>query len=590
MDGFFGQLLRIDLTTGSISVEPIEEQVFHDYLGGKGLGTYLLLREIPGDVDPLSPANKLIFVTGQASDTGHPAASRYGVISKSPQTGIYAESYSGGHVAPVMKGTGYDAVIIQGASTEPVYLVITEDGVRLENAASLWGLESYEAEDRIKAQAGLKNAQALVIGPAGERLVRFACIKNNYWRSAGRTGMGTVMGSKKLKGIVFSGKRKAAVHDPERVKALIKDLRRIGRDSGGVKAYFNYGTPMMVSMLNEVHSFPTRYWKQGRSPWVNTLSAEYMNDQMKVKSRACKGCFIACGKLTEVLQGKYRGLTIEGPEYETIYALGGLCCLETLEEVVYLNDLCDRLGIDTMTAGNLAALTIEAGLQGRISGAPGYGDAEGIAKLIHSIVKREGLGAVLAEGIKTAASRWGMSDQAIHVKGMEPAGYDPRVLKGMGLAYATSDRGACHLRATFYKPELSGIIDPKQIKGKAELFVDYEDRLAIFDTFIFCRFYRDLLEWEALQELIEAFTGRAYARGELKDMANRIITLTRTFNLSCGITRADDTLPPRFFKEPLGEHGEHSINREELDQMVSEYYALRGWDEKGVPPPGGGSG
>ncbi len=583
MDGFFGKLLRIDLTTRSTRVEAIEEQVFQDYLGGKGLGTYLLLQEIPGDVDPLAPENKLIFVTGQASDTGHPAASRYGVISKSPQTGIYAESYSGGHIAPVMKGTGYDAVVIQGASAGPMFLVVTEDGVRFEDAAETWGLESYEAEDRIKAQAGLKTAQALVIGPAGERLVRFACIKNNYWRSAGRTGLGAVMGSKKLKGIVFSGGQKAQVHDPDKVNKLIQDLRRAGKESGGVKAYFNYGTPMMVAMLNEVHSFPTRYWKQGRSPWVNTLSAEYMNDQMKVKSRACKGCFIACGKLTEVLQGKYQGLTIEGPEYETIYALGGLCCLQTLEDVVYLNDLCDRLGIDTISAGNLAALAIEAGLQGKITGAPDYGDTEGIAALIGSIVQREGLGAVLAEGIQAAADRWGMSDQAIHVKGLEPAGYDPRVLKGMGLGYAISDRGACHLRATFYKPELSGIIDPAQIEGKAELFVDYEDRLAIFDTFIFCRFYRDLLDWEALQVLIEAFTGRAYTRGELKVMANRIITMTRRFNLSCGITRADDTLPPRFFSEPLGEQAELTITREELDRMVSEYYALRGWDENGVP-------
>ena len=583
MKSFHGKLLRINLSKQKSSVENIEESTFRENLGGKGLGTSLLLNEVKADVDPLGTKNKIIFVTGCASDSNHPAASRYGVISKSPLTGIYAESYSGGAVAPVMKATGYDAIIIEGTSNKAVAIIIKNSQVEFINADSIWGSNAYEAEDYLLKVTGDKGAQALVIGPAGENMVRFACIKNNKWRTAGRTGLGAVMGSKKLKGIAFHGNNKVEPFDTEKVKSLISKVRKDGKASDGTKAYTLYGTPMMVNILNNVNSFPTRYWHQGQSESVEYLNADYMNSNMKVKPKACKGCFIACGKMTEILQGKYKGLTIEGPEYETIYAFGGLCCLKTLEEVAYLNDLCDSLGVDTMSTGNLAALTIEAGLKGIIKETPKYGDTEGIADLIRDIVHKKGHGKVLAEGIKVAAEKWGLNEYAIHVKGMEPAGYDPRILKGMGLAYATSGRGACHLRATFYKPELSGIIAPDQIEGKAKLFIDYEDRMTIFDTFVFCRFYRDLIDWSDLQELIEAYTGMALNQNELRDMANKITTMSRQFNMDAGITRADDALPPRYYDEPLGENGEYRITRDEIDTMVSEYYALRNWNCDGVP-------
>ncbi len=583
MYGFFGRLLRIDLASKSSRVEEIEKTVLKTYLGGKGLGTYLLLREVGSRTEPLSPQNKLIFVTGPAADSGHPAASRYAVLSRSPLTGIYGAAYSGGHAAPVMKRTGFDAFIIEGSSSEPVFLNVSEKGAQFHDASVLWGMDSYETEERIKEQVGVQGSQALVIGPAGENMVRFACIKNNRWRSAGRTGMGAVMGSKKLKGIVFSGRERAAVADECKLKEIVRELRERGKVDGGARAYYNFGTPMMVAIMNEVCSFPRRYWHEGKAPSTKKFSAEYMREQMKTRPRACRGCFIACGKLSTVTGGRHRGLVIEGPEYETIYSFAGLCCIEDLEEVAYLNDLCDRLGMDTISAGNLAALAVEAGLAGKVSGAPRYGDVDGIAALLQEMAEWKGLGSVLARGIREAAAQLGMEESAIHVKGLEPAGYDPRVLKGMGLAYATSDRGACHLRATFYKPELSGIIDPKQVEGKAALFVDYEDRMAVFDTMIFCRFFRDLIGWEELGETIAAVTGIPYSNRELRQLANRVVTLTRMFNISCGLTRADDTLPKRFFREPLGEKGEHYITPEELEQMVEEYYALRGWDSEGVP-------
>ena len=307
-----------------------------------------------------------------------------------------------------------------------------------------------------------------------------------------------------------------------------------------------------------------------------------MQENFDVKSKACPVCFLSCGKLSTVKKGPYTGLTIEGPEFETIYALGGLNCLNSLEEVAYLNDLCDRLGVDTMTAGNVTAFAIEAYRRGKLDYKIDYGDTERIAELIRLIVKREGVGGLLAEGVREASRKLGLEDIAIHVKGLEPAGFDPRRLKGMGLAYAVSSRGACHLRGTFYKAELSGQISPDTIEGKAELFIDYEDRAALFDSLILCRFFRDLIGWDELSKIIEASTGLKLAKDDLKRMANRITTQARLFNIREGLTKKDDTLPRRFFRENLD--GENTvIKEEEFNRMLDDYYRLRGWDRMGIP-------
>ena len=581
--GNYGKLIRINLDEKRASVEEIGPSVLHQTIGGKGLGTHLLLEELDPNVDPLSPENKIIFTTGPACDTGLAAVSRYGVFSKSPLTGTYAESYAGGHVAPLMKRTGYDAFILEGSSSSPVFLHVHPGGVSFRQADSLWGMDTYQAEDRMKEEVGVKGAQAIVIGPAGEKQVAFACIKNNYWRSAGRGGMGAVLGSKRVKGLVFSGDSRAPLADPDLLKRCVLELKEKGKDNRGVQAYYKFGTPMMVSILNKINSFPTRYWYQGSMENWQKISAEAMQDTMEVRSRACRGCFIACGKLSTVLQGRHKGLQIEGPEYETLYAIGGLCCIDSLEEIVYLNDLCDRLGMDTISAGNLVAFAIEAGLRGNLKDAPAYGDVDAIARLLRDISARQGTGALLARGIRAASAWLGLEDLAVHVKGMEPAGYDPRILKGMALGYATSDRGACHLRATFYKPELSGMIPPEQVEGKAALFIDFEDRLTLFDCLIYCRFYRDLVDWEDLALVIEATTGQKLDKAGLQAVASDIVSRTRRFNLGAGVTRADDTLPGRFFKEPLDEEGRQIITEEELNYMVDDYYRLRSWDEYGVP-------
>ncbi|MDW7651214.1 MAG: aldehyde ferredoxin oxidoreductase family protein [Bacillota bacterium] len=584
MYGFHNKYLHINMTDRSFREVPLDDQTLSNYLGGKGLATHLLLEHLPPGTDPLSAENIIIFTTGPAAATKIPAASRYGVFTKSPQTGIYCESYSGGHVAPIIKKTGYDAILITGKSDTPLYLHIHPNGVTFHDARHIWGMDSYATEDAINAEINIKDVQSVVIGPAGENLIAFSCISNNYWRCAGRGGVGAVLGSKKIKGIAFTGDKEAEVADPALLNNFITDLINRGKENAGVSAYRKLGTPMMVNVLNDSDAFPTRYWQDGRYSDYKKINADTMQAKFEVKPKACHRCFIGCGKLSTVREGKHQGLTVEGPEYETIYAFGGLCCINSIEDILYVNDLCDRWGIDTITAGNLAAFAIEAKKRGKLDNAPDYGDTEGIVQFLSDIVSRTNTGEIFANGIRKAASRLHLEELAIHVKGMEPAGYDPRVLKGMGLAYATSDRGACHLRATFYKPELSGMIEPDALEGKAELFIDFEDRLTLFDTFIFCRFFRDLIGWQELSTAIKALTGITMDKNKLQQLASRITDNTRRFNLREGVTAKDDTLPLRLMREPIGDKKQHLITEEELHYLVQDYYKLRGWNKEGCPP------
>jgi aldehyde:ferredoxin oxidoreductase len=385
------------------------------------------------------------------------------------------------------------------------------------------------------------------------------------------------MGSKKINALCFHGTQRRPMAYPGEVKAFAREILDKGKTDAGVANYRKMGTPMMVGVLNKAQAFPTQYWSKGVLEGWEAIGADSLHERCEVQPRACARCFIACGRLSKVKEGPHKGMTLEGPEYETIYAFGGLCLIKNIEDILYLNDICDRLGMDTITAGNLAGLTIEASKRGKIPEKIEYGDVPAIAALLKQIAYRQGLGAVLAEGIQTAAAEWGLEDIAIHVKGLEPAGYDPRVLKGVGLGYATSDRGACHLRATFYKPELSRMIGPDQIEGKAEMFIDFEDRLCLFDTLILCRFYRDLYPWPELSRIIHMSTGLNWGKEEIKKMTNGVISSCREFNLREGMTRDQDSLPLRFHKEALPESGK-VITEEELNRLVNDYYRLRGWE------------
>ena len=586
MHGFYGRILKVDLSKKSFAIDKVDEEVIRTYLGGKGLASWLLYELNPGGIDPFDPANCLIFATGPVTGSNIWGSCRYGVYTKSPQTGFYTESYSGGRVPEAIDAAGFDAIVIQGSSDGATVLAVHPEGAEFHDGKELWGLNTYQAEDAVnerftRKDSGFKRAGAVVIGPAGENLVRFAVIENDYWRSAGRTGVGAVMGSKKLKGILFQGDRERPIYDLKAVREFAKRLAALAKDHPGVKAYKTMGTPQMVKIMNKANAFPTRYWAEGSYEHWEKISADALHQRCDVKPHACLKCLMACGRMTTVREGRHAGLKLEGPEYETIYAFGGLCLIDSIEEIAYLNTICDRVGMDTISAGNLCAFAIEARKRGKIEYPIDYGDVDAIAGLLIMIATRSDIGDVLARGIRYAAEKWGMEDIAVHVKGLEPAGYDPRVLKGMALGYATSDRGACHLRSTFYKAELSGMIKPDQIEGKAELFIDFEDRLTIFDTLILCRFYRDLYPWEELERMIQAVTGLDAGKEALRSKAAAVSTLVRRFNLREGLTPQDDRLPKGLHRE-LEKTG-HRIRQDEMEFMLRDYYRLRGWDEMGRP-------
>jgi aldehyde:ferredoxin oxidoreductase len=585
MNGFYGRILKVDLSQKNFKIDTLDDSIYEKYLGGKGLAAHLLLELNPPEVDPLAPENTLIFANGPLAGSTIWGTCRYGVFTKSPLTGLFTESYSGGRTPDAIDAAGYDAIVIQGKCEQPGVLTIHPDGVDFHEAGDIWGMETYAAEDALNerfARSEYRKKGAVVVGPAAEKLIRFSVVENDYWRSAGRTGAGTVMGSKKLKGILFTGNRKRSHADESGVKEFSKNFMKEFKDHPATGAYKALGTPMLVKVTNQAGAFPTRYWTQGTYDQWEKISGEALVERMDPKPNACAKCFVACGQLGIVKEGRHEGLKIEGPEYETIYAFGGLCLIDSLEEIAYLNDICDRTGMDTITAGNLCGLAIEASRRGIIDDKIDYGDVDAIAELLHKIARREGIGDVLAEGIRPAAKQWDLEDIAVHVKGLEPAGYDPRSLKGMGLAYATSDRGACHLRATFYKPELSGVIAPEQIEGKAELFLEFEDRLAFFDTLILCRFYRDFYLWDKLGEIFHLVTGLESSEKVLKEKARAIATLIRRFNLREGMTIADERLPHALHQK-LEDSGK-VITKEELETMLNDYYKLHGWGEDMMPP------
>jgi aldehyde:ferredoxin oxidoreductase len=577
MNGYFGKLLRIDLSKHNFTYEDIPDAVLATSLGGKGLGTHLLLQENPTGVAPFSPESRFIITTGPATGTRLWSQSRFGVFAKSPATGGYGESYCGGAMAPRIKGCGVDAVILQGRCDKLTALVVSEAGVEFIDASEIKGRDSFETEDFVLRRSA-DGAVAMSIGPAGENGVAFACVKSERWRSLGRGGMGAVLGSKNVKALSFSGRQKAAIADDDMLKAITREIGQAARGNPSTRIYQHFGTPAQVRTTNTFNCFPSRYWQSGQLENWENLTADYMQANFEVKACGCPTCMLRCTKHSKVLHGRHAGLELEGPEFETIYALGGLNAIDSLEEVAWLNVLCDRLGLDTMSAGNISAFAIEAYKHGRIDFPIDYGQPDRVAELFKMIAEAEGVGAVFAKGIKSAARELDLEDIAIHVKGLEPAGFDPRVLRGMGLSYATSARGACHLRGTFYKAELSGQIDPKQIEGKAELHIDYEDRAALFDCLVLCRFYRDLIGWDELVAIYEALTGIKRDQQQLQLLANHITQETRRYNHREGLLASADTLPRRFLREKTSEG--YALSEAELKTMIDDYNAIREQREK----------
>jgi len=556
------KLARINLSDKKAKLLKIPTDWEKSLIGGKGVATKLLFN-IPTKIDPFHSENAIIFAIGPVNGLRLPGSSRMTSVFKSPLTFGYGESQCGGFAAHEMAKTGVHFMCITGRAERPVYLVLEDGDVEVKSATHLWGKDCYETEEILKKDEG---GEVLSIGPAGENLVRFACITHRKGRQFGRCGAGAVMGSKRLKAVVIKGSKDIEVADPEALFEFRKwMLENIVPKLEGMK---NYGTPLISALTNEMGVLPTKYWQFGRFENYEDIGYEKLREYI-VKDVTCYGCSVACGKLRRA-----GDIEVEGPEYETQFALGSLCFVDDPVAIMRANDLCDRYGMDTISAGNVVAFYIACSERGEVEEKVKFGDADGMLELLRKITFRDGIGNVLAEGVKMASEKLGVSVEAVHCKGLEPPGYDARGLFGMGLAYATSQRGACHMRSCAYRPNLAGDIDRFSPEMQAELVKDREDFYCVVDSLVFCRFLclpAIGMDWEDASRLLK-IVGREYSVEQLKVIGENIWKMSYEFNKREGVS--DFELPNIFFN-PLKDSG-YVLKRGDFERMVEEYKKLRG--------------
>jgi aldehyde:ferredoxin oxidoreductase len=586
-----GKILRVNLTEGTIAVEDLSPELARNYIGARGLGTKILYDESPASVDPLGPENKLIFAAGPLTGTYATCGGRYNVVTRAPLTGFIAASNSGGYWPAELKFAGFDAIIVEGKAPQPVYLWIKNGRAELRPAESVWGKDTAETTDMIVSETD-PDAKVACIGPAGERLVLFACVVNDKGRAAGRSGVGAVMGSKNLKAIAVRGTRDVRVADPERFrKAVLDSLAKIKAHpvtSGGLPTY---GTAVLVNVINQHGAFPTRNFQQGVFEGAEKISGETLAETLLVRKRACFGCPIACGRPSVVPGGKYKGAG-EGPEYETAWALGAACGVDNLEAVTKANYICNELGLDPITMGSTIACAMELFERGYLSqetaGMPiRFGDADAMVGLTRMTGYREGIGDLLASGSFRLASEFGHPELSMSAKKQEYPAYDPRGAKGVGLNYATSNRGGCHVRGYTISPEILGVpekIDPLTEEGKPAWVKAFQDVTALVDSAGICLFTTFALGAPDVASMLESATGVPFSTEDAVNAGERIWNLERLYNIREGLTREEDTLASRLLSEPMPE-GPAKGQVVALDGMLSEYYRLRGWDPEGRPTP-----
>jgi aldehyde:ferredoxin oxidoreductase len=597
MHGWNGKLLRVDLTNQRSSVEDITPHEAKDFIGGRGLAIKYLYREMDPQVDPLSPENKLIFATGPLTATPAPTGNRYMVTTKSPLTGALSCSNSGGVFPTEMKRTGFDLIILEGKAKEPVYLWVNDERAEIRPAGHVWGKDSHETEDILLAETDPK-AKVASIGPAGERLARVAAIINDKHRSAARSGVGAVMGSKNLKAVTVRGTNKVSLAEPDRMRELCRQVRAEVAEAVRKGTSLNlYGTAYVPEVTNELGILPTRNFQAGMFEGVENITGHALREKYLIRPKPCFGCPIACGRLTRVEDPAYEGEG-EGPEYETIAALGSACGVDNLAAITKANYLCNELGLDTISIGMTIACAMELYEKGYLPeedvGMPlRFGDADAVIEMVKLAGRREGFGVLLTEGSYRLAEEYGHPECAITAKRQEFPGYDPRGSKGMGLLYATSNIGASHMSGDLAYMEVFGVpkkIDPLTIDDKPGYIKHFEDIFTIVDAaglcvFLSIRYLFDQdfqVEPTRLTELLNYATGAGYTVEGLLEAGERIYNLERMFLVKAGFSRADDTLPPRMLEEPMsaGAAKGHVV---ELDEMLDEFYELRGWDNNGVP-------
>ncbi len=592
MFGYGGRILRVNLTSGRTWSEPLPAELARDYLGGRGVGAFLLHREVPRGADPLGPENRLYVSAGPLSGLLVPGAGKCDVTTKSPLTGGYAGASVGGLLSAELKYAGYDTIAVEGRAPRPVYLFVDDDRVELRDAAPYWGQGSLTVEKALKQALG-DDFQVATIGPAGEVGVAYACISHDFGRQAGRGGVGTVMGAKNLKAIAVRGSRSIPVADGERYRRLAREMYAACKASPGIEAWQKYGTAGVTTWANEIGAFPTRNFRSGYFGGHAALSGQAMREAIVVTDKGCFACPSPCGKYSH---SRKHGIRVEGPEYETTALFGGNCALGDIEDVAYANYLCDELGLDTISAGNAIAFAVECFERGVIDTshtgglALRFGDPEVVYTLLRQIASRQGLGAELARGVVHAAAAWGGGSEAyaIAVKGMEQSGYESRHAPAMLLSYMTCDVGAHHNRSwaiTYDIAKGRDAVTPDKVARVIEL----QHIRPLFDCLGACR-----LQWVELSldlahyaPIVAAITGLERSWEDLLKISERVWNLTRLywFREVPGFGRSWDQPPARVWQEPVesGPTAGKSIGQADIQRLLDMYYEQRGWDAEGRP-------
>lgn len=589
-NGWIGTILRINLTEGSIKKEPLNMQDAHDYVGARGLGTKYYCNEVGPKVDPLSPENKLIFMTGPLTGTAACSAGRYEVVSKAPLTGIIGAANSGGHFGPELKYAGYDGIIFEGKADHPVYLHINDDQVELLDASELWGQGVHETTEALEAKHG--KVRVSCIGTPGERCMLFAAIMNDKNRAAGRGGMGAVMGSKNLKAIAVRGTGGVTVARPEgfmnevtKARTMLKEHPVTGNGLG------TFGTEILVNIVNEVGGLPLRngrdgsYWEQ-----ADDTSGERLNETHLVKNQGCFGCSIACGRVTKIEgKGNLDGFG-EGPEYEAGWSYGAACGVNDISSIVKANFICNEQGMDPITLGSTVACAMELYEMGAIPeediGFPlRFGDAAAMVKLTQMCADGEGFGKTIGLGSYRLAEKYGHPELSMSVKKQEMPAYDGRAIQGIGLEYATSNRGGCHVRGYMISPEVLGIpvkLDPQVTEGKGAMLKTFQDLTALCDSTGMCLFTTFGIGLPEIAGQYREAVGSDETDEEILLKGERIWNLEKRFNMEAGVEK--DTLPPRLLREALPS-GPAKGKVNELQTMLADYYEARNWTADGIPTP-----
>ena len=612
MNGYAGKILRFDLSNGQAEPQPLPKKLVRDFIGGRGFVAKLLWDELPPGADPLGPENILIMATGPLSGHLLPASGKTHFGAKSPVNGGYADANMGGHLGPALKYAGFDLLLLSGRATEPSILVVDNGKAELRPANGLWGMGALTAEERLKKDLG-HDFEILTIGPAGETQVLFACLSHDFGRQAGRCGLGAVLGSKNLKALAVRGTGSLPVHDLPGLYAKAKEAYSGIKAKPGFEGWTPEGTAGITDWVNEVGAFPTRNFKTSFFPGHRAINGKAVVEKLKITDKGCFCCPTPCGKygLAKTPLGE---AYVEGPEYESIALLGGNLELETIEEVGYANYVCDQLGLDTISAGAVASWALECFEKGLITKEDlgrkiAFGDLDSAVFLFEIMAQREGLGDLLAQGVKKASEKIGQgsADFAIQVKGLEWSGYECRNAPGMMLSYLTADVGAHHNRSWALGQDVAGSaasvhdlitaggkgeqMAKSKVGGQSKKVIELQHLRPLFDVLGICRLqYMELgFEVEHYQDLFALVTGQRMSWEELLKVSEKVWHLTRAFSVReiPGFGRAHDLPPARFSCEPVpsGPNKGHLLSPEEIKSLLDEYYAARGWDENGLPRP-----